>query len=92
MPFRADYEQPIAVSTRGTTMPNKQPNKLKVVKRQLDCLELFPADGGFIVRKRFKWEDLGPGVKFEKEPEPAIFSSGESDKMIAYIRKEMGCN
>jgi hypothetical protein len=68
-------------------------NKLmpsKVVKQELDCLKVYPADGGYIVKKEFKYCECGLNEKRESEPDPVVFGEGDVAKMLAYIQSELG--
>lgn len=67
-------------------------NKLaatKMVKRPLECIELFPAEGGYIVKRRGKWAELGPNERYEPDPDPVVFSDKEEAAMLAHIKKEL---
>lgn len=67
-------------------------NKLaatKTVKRPLDCISIYPADGGYIVRRNGKWGDLGPNKRYEPDPDPVVFSDKEEAAMLAHIKKEL---
>lgn len=72
-------------------MAEKQ-NKLaatKMVKRPLECLEVFAADRGYIVKRRGKWVELGPHERYEPDPDPVVFSDKEEAAMLAHIKKEL---
>ena len=74
---------------QGVSMSENKLKPTKIVKRPIECLRVFPAAGGYIVRTEFKYVDRGPNEKYEADPQPVVFGEGEEAKMLNHIKTEL---